>query len=47
MFSLMYAWVIWLQEIECIKEDYNNMKDEYEQVGSLQCKSCFASGDAC
>ena len=35
MFGLMYDWVTWLQEIECIKEDYSEMKAGHEQVGIL------------
>ena len=29
-----------------IREEYNHMQAEHEQMGSLQCRSCLASGAA-
>ena len=47
MIGLMYDGVTWLQEVECIRADYDNMKAEHEQVGILQCRGGFVSGAAC
>ncbi len=43
----MYDQMTWLQEMEYIREDHNNMKAEYEQVGILQCRCYFVSWAAC
>ncbi len=43
----MYDCMTRLQEMEYIREDQNNMKAEYEQVGILQCRWYFVSGAAC